>query len=167
MGNLWPVYAQSGGRLLGLYVGLCSIFNVLSARAMHFGEFAIRAQDLLCLVQLPGVVISGSAFFVATLTRKRNWAWDVIAVLAIVCSILGIALMILLVALPSYPSPFHHLTPKELSILRTVGRRASSTVWEYIDAFAAFALVVLDGWFCMACVALLGRARGADRERAA
>jgi hypothetical protein len=140
---------------------------MLCARAMHLGEFAIRAQDLLYLIQLPGLIISGLAFFVAALRGRREGAWDVTVMLAMVCSTIGIALTIFLVALQNYPSPFHRLTPKEAWFLCGSGKKASPTFFGYIDASATFALVVLDGWFCMAWVAVLDWSRRTGRSTAA
>jgi hypothetical protein len=150
--------------LVAVYVGLCSVFNLLAARAMHFDELGIRAQDLLCFIQLPGLVLSGSALFVAALRNKRGKLWDVTAVLTIVASVVGLMVTIFGVCLGDLPSPFHRFTPGQALLLRRRITFVHPSLFPHVDAFATFALVALDCWFCLAWTFILNASRGAKGE---
>ena len=151
------------GMLLLLYLAACSVFNLLCGRALNLGEFAIRTQDLLWFVQLPGLIISGSAFLLAVLRKRRGGLWDVTGVLTVISAVLGIVLVILMVAVHGVPSPFRNIHLKKAWFLRH-SWRAYPSFYDYLDIFPIFALAVLDTWFCLAWVGLLRWSRGGKGE---
>jgi hypothetical protein len=147
------------------YLVVCLGFNVLCAQGMSLGAFVIRTADLLSLLQLPGLIISGSAFLLGVLRYQRSALWDVIAMLTIVASVLGIVVVIFAVVIP-IPYPIHRV----MEMLRSsphYPRRQPPDFSYCIDHFTAFAFTALDSWFCLGWLVLLRVLGNGDRERPA
>ena len=146
------------------YLLACEAFNLLCARGMSLGAFSIRTADLLSLIQLPGLLISGSVFTLAVLRYRRLRLWDVVAVLTIVASVLGIVVVIFSVFTP-LPDSVHSLREERLRSWPRYHRRAVGDFSYSTDYFAAFAFTALDTWFCLGWFLLLRLVQGKFRER--
>ena len=164
MGKAPSLHIRSVPVVVVGYLVVCSAFNLLCARAMNLDVFAIRTVDLLFLIQLPGLVISGSGFLLAILRQRRSGLWDLIALLTILASTLGIVVVIFAVALPVFPERISHLRPK-LTSSPHYPRTAFPSSFDHIDQFTSFAFAALDTWLCLALLSLLRWFRGLNRER--
>ena len=145
------------------YLVACSGFNLLCARGMNLGAFAIRTADVLLLIQLPGLVISGSWFLLAVLRQGRSGVWDLIAMLTIIASVLGIVVVIFAVVLPAFPRPIS-LVRATLRSSPHYPRRQPPAFFDCIEPFTMFAFTALDTWFCLAWLPILRWFRGGNCE---